>query len=205
MPKETFYKLPEEKKEKILESAKREFARVPIEEVSIKNIVENAQIARGSFYQYFESKEDLLGYIITSHFEKASKQIKEQLKAVDGDIFKFFIFLYDFMTDTCGEKEEMQFYKNIFENARTSQRFVIPEKCIKEKPLLIKEISNKIDTSNLRIESKEDLETIEKILFSVTNKAIAMTFKYESKEVAREEYLKQLEYLKYGILRRNKC
>ena len=27
---------------------------------SIKNIVEDAEIARGSFYQYFESKEDLL-------------------------------------------------------------------------------------------------------------------------------------------------
>ena len=55
MPKETFLKLPNEKKE---------FERVPIEEVSIKNIVENAEIARGSFYQYFESKEDLLRFYI---------------------------------------------------------------------------------------------------------------------------------------------
>ena len=60
MPKETFLKLPEEKKNKILKAAKKEFARVPIENVSIKNIVEEADIARGSFYQYFESKEDLL-------------------------------------------------------------------------------------------------------------------------------------------------
>ena len=60
MPKETFLKLPNEKKEKIIKAAQKEFERVPIEEVSIKNIVENAEIARGSFYQYFESKEDLL-------------------------------------------------------------------------------------------------------------------------------------------------
>ena len=60
MPKETFVKLPEEKKDKIIKAAKNEFARVPFEQTSIKNIVEDADIARGSFYQYFESKEDLL-------------------------------------------------------------------------------------------------------------------------------------------------
>ena len=64
MPKETFLKLPNEKKEKIIKAAQKEFERVPIEEVSIKNIVENAEIARGSIYQYFESKEDLLRFYI---------------------------------------------------------------------------------------------------------------------------------------------
>lgn len=60
MPKETFLKLPEEKKNKIIKAAKKEFSRVPFEQTSIKNIVEDAEIARGSFYQYFGSKEDLL-------------------------------------------------------------------------------------------------------------------------------------------------
>ena len=58
--KETFVKLSKEKKDKIIKAAKKEFARVPFEQTSIKNIVEDADIARGSFYQYFESKEDLL-------------------------------------------------------------------------------------------------------------------------------------------------
>ena len=59
MPKETFLRLSEDKKEKILSAAKKEFSRVTLEEVSIKNIVEDAEIARGSFYQYFEDKEAL--------------------------------------------------------------------------------------------------------------------------------------------------
>ena len=60
MPKATFLQLPDEKKNKIIKAAKKEFERVPFEQTSIKNIVEDAEIARGSFYQYFESKEDLL-------------------------------------------------------------------------------------------------------------------------------------------------
>ena len=50
MPKDTFLNLSEDKKNKIINAAKKEFARVPIEEASIKNIVEEAEIARGSFY-----------------------------------------------------------------------------------------------------------------------------------------------------------
>ena len=45
MPKETFLKLSEEKKQKVLNAAKREFARVPIELVSIKIFVDDALIS----------------------------------------------------------------------------------------------------------------------------------------------------------------
>ena len=51
MPTNTFFNLPEEKKNKILKAANKEFARVPLEQASIKNIVEDAEIARRSFYQ----------------------------------------------------------------------------------------------------------------------------------------------------------
>ena len=40
MPKETFLKLSKEKQQKVINAAKKEFARAPIENVSIKNIVE---------------------------------------------------------------------------------------------------------------------------------------------------------------------
>ena len=60
MPKSTFYNLPKEKQDKVLEAAKKEFFRAEDGEILIKNIVVDAKIPRGSFYQYFESKEDLL-------------------------------------------------------------------------------------------------------------------------------------------------
>lgn len=79
MPKDTFLNLSEDKKNKIINAAKKEFARVPIEEASIKNIVEEAEIARGSFYQYFESKEDLLKYILNSKAKNLEAFLKQSL------------------------------------------------------------------------------------------------------------------------------
>ena len=63
MPTERFYHLSEEKKRMIREAAIREFSRVPLDKVSINKIVKYADISRGSFYTYFQDKEDVFQYI----------------------------------------------------------------------------------------------------------------------------------------------
>ena len=64
MPKETFFNLPEEKREHITNIAIDEFATHNYAEVSISRIVARSGIAKGSFYQYFADKEDLFGYLL---------------------------------------------------------------------------------------------------------------------------------------------
>ena len=53
MPKETFYRLPDEKRERIMAAAEREFLENSFEAASINRIIKEAAIPRGSFYQYF--------------------------------------------------------------------------------------------------------------------------------------------------------
>ena len=64
MPTTTFLNLPKEKQTKILNAAKHEFGKNSVEEASVKNIVTEAEIPRGSFYAYFHDKEDLYHYIL---------------------------------------------------------------------------------------------------------------------------------------------
>ena len=64
MPTERFLRLPKEKIEAIRIAAVKEFMRVPLEEASINRIVHDADISRGSFYTYFEDKDDLLRYML---------------------------------------------------------------------------------------------------------------------------------------------
>jgi len=64
MPKSTFFNLPEDKKERILETALGEFEEYTYNNASINRIVEKAEISKGSFYQYFEDKLDLFKYIL---------------------------------------------------------------------------------------------------------------------------------------------
>ncbi len=64
MPKDTFFNLPLDKRELITSVAVDEFARHSYSHASINRIVGNSGIAKGSFYQYFEDKQDLFFYIL---------------------------------------------------------------------------------------------------------------------------------------------
>ena len=64
MPNQTFFNLPDEKREQLLQIAIDEFAGNDYDNVSVSRIVARAGIAKGSFYQYFVDKEDLYAYLL---------------------------------------------------------------------------------------------------------------------------------------------
>ena len=66
----TFERLPEEKKDRILQSARAEFIRYPYEKTSINRILAEAEIPKGSFYQYFDDKSDLFSCCICDVYKR---------------------------------------------------------------------------------------------------------------------------------------
>ena len=60
MPTSTFFRLPEEKRERLMDAAWAEFTSTSFTDASINRIIHSARIPLGSFYQYFQYKEDLL-------------------------------------------------------------------------------------------------------------------------------------------------
>ena len=64
MPKQTFFNLPEEKRQTIVNVAIEEFASYGFESASINRIVASSGIAKGSFYQYFADKLDLFMHLV---------------------------------------------------------------------------------------------------------------------------------------------
>lgn len=64
MPTKRFHNLSEEKQQRITDAAIDELADKGMDGATVARIVERAQIPRGSFYQYFESMDDLIDYVI---------------------------------------------------------------------------------------------------------------------------------------------
>ena len=85
MPTNTFFNLPIEKKKKIMNAAKSEFVEYSFYDASINRIIKNAGISRGSFYMYFENKEDLFLYILDGYREEVLAEI---VKGVNGEVFE---------------------------------------------------------------------------------------------------------------------
>lgn len=198
MPTETFFKLTEEKRKKIIEAGKDEFSSVSLDEASIKNIAEKAGIARGSFYQYFKSKKDLLFFILEENRETMEKKLNRIIKESDGEIFNIYISIYDDMTSKCFDNMNRDIYKRIFENLKTNDESVF-EGMEEKKKQDFKNFKNLIDKSKLKIESDLDFDLIIQILNAITMSSVVRSIKYTSPEKAREEFLKKIEFIKKGI------
>lgn len=93
MPKNTFYNLPNEKKERIFEAAIDEFSHNHYEKITIDNIVQKSEISKGSFYQYFINKDDLYVFLfneIGNEKRHILENVKKNIKRLD---FKSYIML----------------------------------------------------------------------------------------------------------------
>jgi len=97
VPSSTFLNLPAEKQEKLLEAATREFSHKPFNEASINQIIREAGIPRGSFYMYFQDKEDLFRYLLKGYVDQLFMLLEEFLLRVRGDIFRALLDLYDYI------------------------------------------------------------------------------------------------------------
>jgi AcrR family transcriptional regulator len=62
--KETFFKLQEEKRLRVINSAIAEFSLAGYDKTSLDNIVRRAGISKGGLYEYIDSKEDLFQYAL---------------------------------------------------------------------------------------------------------------------------------------------
>jgi AcrR family transcriptional regulator len=91
MPKQTFLNLPEEKRNTIVGAAIDEFAEYGLENASTNRIVANSGISKGSFYQYFEDKQDLFMYLLTMLENEKMEYFKgKHPPSMNMDTFRYF-------------------------------------------------------------------------------------------------------------------
>ena len=80
MPKDTFANLPEGKRKPIMQAALEEFSRCSYHRASVNAICRNAGIPKGSFYQYFDNKQELYVHLMTTVLEQKQTMLRESLE-----------------------------------------------------------------------------------------------------------------------------
>lgn len=90
-----------ETKEKIFAAAKRILKKSGYEELSIKNICEEAGVSNGSFYHHFKTKDDLLSYYIEEQ-PNINPDLLDLPKNTD-DAIQAIIYVYMNYCDYCEE------------------------------------------------------------------------------------------------------
>lgn len=188
MPKDTFYNLDQEKKQKVINVLHEEFSQKPFSEVNVKSIVEKIGIARGSFYQYFENLEDSYFYILDKNTRDIHLLFMATLKNNKGDIYKSLNEFGENIAEIIFDKDVYNLYKNRFlywdENLNKSWE------CSHED---FKKAFNRADSMGI---------DIEKIYFfrAIVHSLIERNFREEwDKLTFIEKYKINIEWIKEGI------
>lgn len=199
MPKETFYHLSDEKREKVEKAIEKELGRTTFEKASISKIVEEANIPRGSFYQYFEDKEDAIKYIMKKYMLLEKEMMKNILSETKGNIFEASLKIFDYMTSKMHGSAKINLYKNIMQELKKNNINLFN---YIEENKKIEEINQLIDLSILNIKEENELKHVMKIITAVTRSAsINVNSGSMSIKEARNELEKQIEILKRGMVK----
>ena len=200
MPSDTFLRLNDEKKKKLIDASFKEFSLYNFNDVSINRIIKEAGISRGSFYMYFVDKKDLYFYLLEQHLEILINNMKNDLIKNKGDLFKMF---------QNNIKEEFNSFKNNNINflKKSLENVTIMEESKKtfgfRDKRLLRELIPNINLELLNDNAKKHIEVIFAINMHLLMVTLMKLLKSDSlDEEILKDYYEQLDILKYGCVKK---
>lgn len=202
MCSETFLRLPEEKRSRILNAAWEEFTRVSFADASINQIVRRAGIARGSFYQYFKDKEALVAYLLEEAWNYLAEGYCEMLRDLHGDIFALQPACYDRFIAQCSADCDI-----------VLRRFLLflrinpgmdMQKVVSGRPLnvIFEKILPDVDRAMLRRTDNEFVFQVMTLsLMSLVNVVVDSVMHPEGAARCRQELLERIDIIRVGSVK----
>ena len=196
MPSDTFLRLNDEKKRKLIDASFKEFSLNNFNDASINRIIKEAGISRGSFYMYFIDKKDLYFYLLEQYGEILVNNMKRDLIKNKGDLFKMF---QDNIKESYNsfKNDNINFFKKSLENItimeESKRTFGFRDK------RLLKELIPIINLELLNDNAKRHIEVIFAINMHLLMVTLMKLLKNDSlDEEILKDYYEQLDILKYG-------
>jgi len=189
MPSETFYRLPGPKRKRIFDGAVALVLNHPIEELTISHVIRQTGIPRGSFYQYFESLEDILRYVYETFIETFEAYKLDQVKGKNMTLMEYFAdsFESDYKFFTTSQ------FQDVYLKLMQARKFVGLDLVVHEKSRMdfIKLLLKEIDTSLFSHLSEQEMIWIYMLYVRVKNQELQRII---SGTISKEEGLKVFRF-----------
>lgn len=203
MASDTFLRLPEEKRNRFIDAAWEEFTAARFADVSINQIIKKARIPRGSFYQYFLDKDDLLAYLLEEVRNYIKDEYRRILEANGGDIFQAQLDCFDRAArqDLSGDPVMARCVKFVRNNQGLDLQKLLPTRPGQR---LLDGLWDVIDLSGLREPTPEYGRTVFFLLMAALGSAFMDTLlRPEERESHRADLAAKLDIIKNGCLAEN--
>ncbi len=204
MIKKTFYNLPKEKQQRIIDAILKEFYCSPAEKVNINRIIKNAKISRGSFYQYFDDKVDLIEILTKTFLDFSLENANKALLSSQRDIFATYNKLFEVISEFESDDKQRIVMKNIIRSIKANDDLVTDYMQNRFKGIAgLSDISKtSFCRDNLKYKSDYDVECLVQILNQVLKNAIFNVFIVGKPcEQVQKDYRRKLEIIKSGAVK----
>lgn len=200
MIKSTFYNLPEVKRQRVIEAIVDEFAVDGTNRVSINNIIKKAEISRGSFYQYFDDKMDLVEILIRYYINLFCQKAGEVINVSRGDIFYTYEECFTIIAELGSSDKDRIIFKKFIRNFRSADTVIndyIDKRCSGFEE--IDELRSKLSRKNLKSSDDAYFENVNTILMLILKDSVRQYFLSGVEyEVVKKSYLKKVDIVKSG-------
>lgn len=112
MPKQTYFNLSDEKRKKVYEALLRSFKEKPVNDVTVKEIVLDLNIPRGSFYQYFDSINEAYFYVLEQELIEIHESFLNSVRENGMNIVAALDIFGGFIADEIFEEKNYMLYRN---------------------------------------------------------------------------------------------
>lgn len=202
MIKQTFYNLPGEKRQRVVRAIVSEFSEMSDEKISINRIVKRAGISRGSFYQYFDDKVDLVEVLLKSVVEVAMEGVHRATEESGGDIFYTYELLLDILAAFSDDSVNRAVMRRLARNLHANNDLVSEYMSNRFNGIGdFKDCAKQFSRERLRYQSDSDFELLLQMLTGLLKNAL---FNYyamdEDFQSVQQSYRRKLEILKNGAV-----
>lgn len=203
MPKQMFYNIPEEKRNRFIAVAIEEFTTKSFEQVSVNTIIKKAGISRGSFYTYFTDLESLFNYIMKSTKQERALYAQEIIKESKGDYFKFIRNLFEYDYDSYSQKGTYSLFRNYIHYIQTTKKASLMDFLVKDSFLenSNNDISKAFDISNMRLTPPEFYDLFEIVLIIMVNTINKSEIENMKKDAVIKLFNQRMDLLQHGARR----
>ena len=202
MIKSTFYNLPEEKRRRVIGAIVAEFSNTEDEKISINRIIKRADISRGSFYQYFDDKVDLVEVLLKVFVEQILAGVRQACEESDGDLFYTYRRLFEIIAECGGNPVRHTVLGRLMSNLRANDDLVSEYMTNRFRGIdEFKEYSRRFSRKCLRYKDDGDFELLSQILTGMLKNALFNYFVCRVPyEKVKANYERKIEILERGAL-----
>ena len=196
MPTSTLFRLPPEKRERLMEACWGELTRARFEEVSVNRVISAAEISRGSFYQYFTDREDMIRYLMENMRRYFVGLLRDLLEQAEGDLFALPLAAFErfFVPDSLDPM-----LARFIQVMKLNQGFDLQGMMSIQPGFLPDPLWEKTDVSRLRQGDRAYADHVFHLLCAVLAYAVAGTLQDGGRREQEREALKiRVELLRHG-------